>query len=105
MKLRRALEVAGARLRTPAGWRAGAREILRLARWIPWESLGERNMQVNVVEGDLLDQKVDVIVNAWNRNLFPWWLLLVQGISGAIKRRGGLDPFRELSRMPLIPLG
>ena len=46
-------------------------------------------MNVTVVEGDLLDQPVDVIVNAWNRNLIPWWLLLPQGVSGAIKRRGG----------------
>jgi O-acetyl-ADP-ribose deacetylase len=29
---------------------------------------------VNVVEGDLLDQDVEVIVNAWNRNVIPWWL-------------------------------
>jgi O-acetyl-ADP-ribose deacetylase len=26
-------------------------------------------VQVEVVEGDLLDQDVDVIVNAWNRNI------------------------------------
>jgi len=58
-----------------------------------------------VLTGDLLDQPVDVIVNPWNRNLFPWWLLLPQGVSGAIKRRGGLAPFRELARLPMIPLG
>ena len=46
-------------------------------------------MDVAVVEGDLLDQPVEVIVNAWNRNVIPWWLLLPQGVSGAIKRRGG----------------
>ncbi|CAN5446014.1 macro domain-containing protein [soil metagenome] len=62
-------------------------------------------MDLQIVEGDLLDQKVDVIVNAWNRNLFPWWLLLPQGVSGAIKRRAGLAPFRELARLPMIPLG
>lgn len=57
------------------------------------------------VEGDLLDQNVEVIVNAWNRNVIPWWLLLPQGVSGAIKRRAGLEPFRELGRMKAIPLG
>jgi hypothetical protein len=31
---------------------------------------------IRVVEGDLLNQPVDVIVNAWNRNAIPWWLLL-----------------------------
>jgi O-acetyl-ADP-ribose deacetylase (regulator of RNase III) len=62
-------------------------------------------MEVVVVMGDLLDQDVDVIVNAWNRNFIPWWLLLPQGVSGAIKKRGGLAPFRELRRFGLMPLG
>jgi len=62
-------------------------------------------MNVTVVDGDLLDQDVEVIVNAWNRNIIPWWLLIPQGVSGTIKRRGGLQPFRELGRMGAIPLG
>ena len=44
-------------------------------------------MHICVVHGDLLDQDVDAIVNAWNRNVIPWWLLLPQGVSGTIKRR------------------
>src|SRR5580658_3888541 len=60
---------------------------------------------VELIEGDLLDQDVDVIVNAWNRNIIPWWLLLPQGVSGAIKRRGGTAPFKELRRHGSIPLG
>src|SRR5258707_99421 len=62
-------------------------------------------MNLRVVDGDLLGQDVEVIVNAWNRNLIPWWLLLPQGVSGAVKRRGGKEPFRELGRMGMIPLG
>ena len=62
-------------------------------------------MDLHVTEGDLLAQDVEVIVNAWNRNLIPWWLLLPQGVSGAIKRRAGYAPFRELARKGLIPLG
>jgi O-acetyl-ADP-ribose deacetylase (regulator of RNase III) len=62
-------------------------------------------MNAVVVEGDLLDQPVEVIVNAWNRNVIPWWLLLPQGVSGAIKRRGGNGPFRELGKLGPIPLG
>lgn len=58
-----------------------------------------------VIEGDLLDQRVDAIVNSWNRNLIPWWLLLPQGVSGAIKKRGGLAPFREIAKFGPIPLG
>ncbi len=62
-------------------------------------------MPVYVKNGDLLDQPVDVIVNAWNRNIIPWWLLLPQGVSGAIRRRGGTAPFREVGRAGPIPLG
>jgi O-acetyl-ADP-ribose deacetylase (regulator of RNase III) len=61
--------------------------------------------RVEIVVGDLLAQDVAVIVNAWNRNLIPWWLLLPQGISGAIKRKGGTAPFRELARQGPMPLG
>ena len=62
-------------------------------------------MKPNIVQGDLLDQDVDVIVNAWNRNIIPWWLLLPQGVSGAIKKRGGYGPFREVAKHGSIPLG
>lgn len=62
-------------------------------------------MVPTVIEGDLLDQRVDAIVNAWNRNLIPWWLLLPQGVSGAIKKRGGTGPFQEIAKCGPIPLG
>ena len=62
-------------------------------------------MPVRIVEGDLLNQPVEVIVNPWNRNIIPWWLLLPQGVSGAIKRQGGLQPFREVARAGPMPLG
>lgn len=62
-------------------------------------------MSVEITEGDILDQSVDVIVNSWNRNIIPWWLLLPQRVSGAIKRRAGLQPFRELSKMGPMALG
>src|SRR5688572_26957619 len=60
---------------------------------------------VEIVTGDLLAQEVDVIVNAWNRNVIPWWLLVPQGVSRAIKKRAGYEPFRELARHGPIPLG
>jgi O-acetyl-ADP-ribose deacetylase len=62
-------------------------------------------MNLHLVTGDLLDQQVDVIVNAWNRNIIPWWLLIPQGVSGAIKRRGGYGPFIEVAKHGPIPLG
>lgn len=58
-----------------------------------------------VTDGNLLDQSVEIIVNAWNRNIIPWWLLLPQGVSGAIKKRGGYQPFFELGKLGSIPLG
>ena len=60
---------------------------------------------VRVVKGDLLKQEVDVIVNAWNRNFIPWWLLLPQGVSGAIKRIGGTQPFKEVAKHGTLALG
>jgi O-acetyl-ADP-ribose deacetylase (regulator of RNase III) len=57
-----------------------------------------------IVNGDLLEQQVDAIVNSWNRNIIPAWLLLPQGVSGAIKRRAGYGPFHELPYKP-IPAG
>jgi O-acetyl-ADP-ribose deacetylase len=74
-----------------------AGDTLRLRRTMP--------SKVEVVEGDLLDQDVEVIVNSWNRNIIPWWMLLTQGVSGAIKRRGGTAPFKEVRRHGSIPLG
>ncbi len=62
-------------------------------------------MDVKVVHGDLLDQEVEVIVNAWNRNIIPWWLLIPCGVSAAIKKRAGTAPFRELRKLGSIPLG
>lgn len=62
-------------------------------------------MKPTIVEGDLLDQPTEGIVNAWNRNIIPWWLLLPQGVSGAIKRRAGLGPFWEIGGKGPLPLG
>lgn len=62
-------------------------------------------MIIQEMKGDILDQDVDVIVNPWNMNMIPWWLLLPQGVSGAIKKRGGLDPFKELAKYGWMTLG
>jgi len=62
-------------------------------------------VNLRTVHGDLLDQDVEVIVNAWNRNVIPWWLLIPQGVSAAIRKRAGYGPFKELARLGPIPLG
>ena len=62
-------------------------------------------MEVQVERGDIVEASTEVIVNAWNRNIIPWFLLIPMGVSGAIKRHGGYRPFNELLRFGPIPLG
>lgn len=66
---------------------------------------GSKSMRHEEVYGDLLDQNTEAIVNPWNRNFIPWWLLLPQGVSGAIKKRGGTQPFKALRKAGLLDLG
>lgn len=53
----------------------------------------------------IISQDVDCIVNAWNRNFIPYWLLLPQGVSKAIKKTAGLKPFNEVMHYGLLGLG
>ena len=62
-------------------------------------------MQPQIIKGNIVEADTEVIVNAWNRNIIPWWLLLPQGVSGAIKRQAGFQPFKELAQAGPIPLG
>ena len=55
-------------------------------------------MKAELVVGNILDQPVEVLVNSWNRNIIPWWLLLPQGVSGAIKKSGGTEPFKQVAK-------
>lgn len=71
---------------------------------ISWICLVE-SMNVEIVTGNILDQPTEVIVNSWNRNVISWWLLLPQGVSGAIKKQGGTAPFKEVAKQGAIPLG
>lgn len=62
-------------------------------------------MKPEIIKGDILNQKVDVIINSWNRNIIPWWLLFPQGVSGTIKKHAGTAPFKEIAKYGPIPLG
>lgn len=62
-------------------------------------------MHPTIVNGNIINQEVEIIINSWNRNIIPWWLLLPQGVSGAIKKKGGISPFIELGKHGVIPLG
>ena len=46
-----------------------------------------------------------MVVNPWNCNLIPWWLLIPSGVAGELRRRGGTAPFRELRRAGFMPPG
>ena len=47
-------------------------------------------MKPKIISGDLLDQKVDVIVNPWHCNIIPWWLLIAQGVLAYPPKTGPL---------------
>ena len=34
---------------------------------------------ITIVEGDLLDQQTEAIVNTWNRDVIRWWLAIPNG--------------------------
>ena len=62
-------------------------------------------MKYAILEGDIVRQPVEAIVNAWNRNWVPWWLLVPSGVAGAIRKSAGTGPFRELAKHGPMPLG
>jgi len=68
-------------------------------------SLPSPAVRVRHVRGDLLEQPVDALVNAWNRNYMPRWLLVPHGVSGALKKRTGPGPWRDLARRGLLRHG
>lgn len=62
-------------------------------------------MKIIVKNGNIFKENTDIMVNPWNRNIIPWWLLLPQGVSGSLKKLAGLQPFKDLSKIGPIPLG
>jgi len=53
-------------------------------------------MNISVEFGNIIEADTEVIVNAWNRNFIPWFLLIPVGVAGAIKKAAGISPFNEL---------
>src|SRR5690554_1628176 len=58
-----------------------------------------------IQRGDICDSRAEAVVNAWNRNFIPHWLLIPQGVSKALRKSAGLGPFRHVSRRGLLALG
>ena len=57
------------------------------------------------IDDDISQRHVDAVVNAWNRNWVPAWLLVPEGVSRAIRLAGGRRALREISRRGPLPLG
>lgn len=83
-------------------WRASLLGGIAAMEAIGWTM--RARMSLTVLAGDLLEQDADVIVNPWNRNVIPWWLLIPRGVSGAIRTHGGTGLLKELGNAPM-PLG
>ena len=62
-------------------------------------------MDVEIETGNIINADTEVIVNAWNRNILPWFLLIPVGVAGAIKKAAGIKPFNELIMKGPLPLG
>ncbi|MCP4446991.1 MAG: Appr-1-p processing protein [Myxococcales bacterium] len=80
--------------------------LLRLAdRLATPQKSGVLRGELIDVTGDIAERHVDAIVNAWNRNIIPPWLLIPQGVSRAIRQRGGRRAIVEVGRKGPLPLG
>lgn len=62
-------------------------------------------IRVSHEQGDLLEMRVDALVNPWNRNFVPRGLLLVGGLSGQLKKRTGREPWRALAKAGVLGVG
>ncbi|PFL00150.1 macro domain-containing protein [Bacillus thuringiensis] len=51
------------------------------------------------------DTEVDVIVNAWNRNFLPRYLLNEASVSKEIRKKAGHEPFKQLKKEGILKLG
>lgn len=60
---------------------------------------------VEIIYGDIFEHPSECIVNAWNRNFIPWFLLLPHGISGQLKKKAGYKPFNQLLNKGILKSG
>lgn len=92
----------------PEGWLAPLHErryLVTLADRLAAPSAVERAGVLVEVEGELATREVDAVVNAWNRNVIPAWLLVPKGVAKAIRSNGGRAALRAISRRSPMPLG
>lgn len=68
-----------------------------------WKKMKKNNLIIK--EGDIFNENSDAIVNPWNMNFIPFFLLYTHGVSGKIKRKAGYKPFWELLRKGILSPG
>jgi len=66
---------------------------------------GPPRVRIEERRGDLLAQDVEALVNPWNRNFVPRWLLWPGGVSKQLKARTGPAPWKELAGHGTLQLG
>ncbi|HFI2424928.1 Appr-1-p processing protein [Bacillus cereus] len=64
-------------------------------------------MRIFIENGDITNycDKVDVIVNAWNRNFIPGFLLIASGVSRTIFKKAGKSVYEEVRRKGPLKIG
>ncbi|MGO2665664.1 macro domain-containing protein [Mycetocola reblochoni] len=62
-------------------------------------------IRIRIVEDDIFALTADAIVNPWNRNYWPRWLLAPGGLSGKLKERTTEEPWKQLAKLGLLPTG
>lgn len=96
-------------IRAPGGLSADAlraiADVVRQSAHERGSALSRPSVTVRVVDGDILSMEADAIVNPWNRNYWPRWLLAPGGLSGKLKERTTDEPWRQLSKMGMLPTG
>lgn len=58
-----------------------------------------------VKKGNIFNEEVDSIVNPWNMNYIPFFLLYSHGVSGQLKKLAGYKPFIELMKYGVMKPG
>ncbi|MGE6313531.1 macro domain-containing protein [Bacillus cereus] len=64
-------------------------------------------MRIFIENGDITNycDKVDVIVNAWNRNFIPGFLLIASGVSRTIFKKTGKNVYKEVRGKGFLKIG
>lgn len=66
---------------------------------------GDQRVSVLVTEGDMFAMTGDAVVNPWNRNFVPRWILRPGGVSGKLKDHTTDEPWKKLHKLGILRTG